>query len=73
MGITEGQVTQWLKREGDVVKEGESIVEIETAKAVQEVESPVSGVLARILVAEGTTVPVREAIAIIAEPGESLA
>jgi pyruvate/2-oxoglutarate dehydrogenase complex dihydrolipoamide acyltransferase (E2) component len=72
MGIKEGKIAQWLKREGDAVDEGEPIVEIETAKALQEVESPAGGVLAKILVEEGVMVPVREVIAIIAGPGESL-
>ena len=70
MGITEGKVTAWLKRAGDEVTEGEPIVELETAKAAQEIEAPASGILARILVEEGTTVPVREALAIIAAPDE---
>ncbi|MBW2273536.1 MAG: hypothetical protein JRG96_09715 [Deltaproteobacteria bacterium] len=70
MGIKEGKVAQWLKREGDVVEEGEPLVEIETAKALQEIEAPAGGLLAKILVEEGVMVPVREVIAIIAEPGE---
>ncbi len=72
MGITEGKITSWLKSQGDDVAEGEPVVEIETAKAVQEVESPASGILVRILVAAGETVPVREPIGIIAARGESV-
>ncbi len=72
MGIKEGKVVQWLKREGDAIDDGEPIVEIETAKAVQEVESPAGGVLAKILVEAGVMVPVREVIAVITEPGEAL-
>jgi pyruvate dehydrogenase E2 component (dihydrolipoamide acetyltransferase) len=72
MGITQGKVVKWLKREGDSVREGEPIVEIETAKATQEVEAPATGVLVRILAGEGAMVPVRETIGIIADPGEAI-
>ncbi len=72
MGITEGKIAKWLKAEGEAVSEGEPIVEIETAKAVQEVESPTSGILGRVLVPEQSIVPVREPIALIAEAGETL-
>ncbi len=72
MGTTEGKIAKWLKAVGDSVQEGEPIVEIETAKAVQEVESPASGKLARILAPEEAIVAVREAIAIITAPGETL-
>jgi pyruvate/2-oxoglutarate dehydrogenase complex dihydrolipoamide acyltransferase (E2) component len=72
MGITQGKVVKWLKREGESVQEGEPLVEVETAKATQEVEAPATGVLVRILAAEGAMVPVRETIGIIAEPGEAI-
>lgn len=67
MGIEEGTVSRWLKAIGDRVQQGEPIVEIETAKAIQEVESPASGVLTRILLAEGETAPVNSEIAEIDE------
>ena len=67
MGIEEGTVLRWLKRIGDKVEKGEVIVEIETAKATQEVEALVGGTLATILVGEGDTVPVHSAIAEIDE------
>jgi len=70
MGITEGKILAWLKNVGDSVQEGEPLVELETAKATREVESPVSGLLARILVQAGEIVPVREPLAIITQPGE---
>jgi len=72
MGMTEGKIAKWLKAEGDAVQEGEPIVEVETAKAVQELEAPASGILSRIIVPEEATVPVRELLAIITDPGESL-
>jgi len=67
MGIDEGTVLQWLKTEGDNITQGEVLVEIETAKAVQEVEAPVSGVLSKILLAEGETAEVRTELALIEE------
>lgn len=67
MGIEEGTVLQWLKAEGDRVTQGEPIVEIETAKATQEVEAPVSGRLAKILLAQGETAAVNTEIALIEE------
>jgi pyruvate/2-oxoglutarate dehydrogenase complex dihydrolipoamide acyltransferase (E2) component len=67
MGIEEGTVLKWLKKVGDRVVEGEPIVEIETAKATQEVPSLVKGTLVEILVAEGATVPVNTHLAIIDE------
>jgi pyruvate/2-oxoglutarate dehydrogenase complex dihydrolipoamide acyltransferase (E2) component len=70
MGTTEGTVAQWLKAEGDSVIQGDVIVEIETAKAIEEVEAPVSGVLKKILLAEGDTAEVHTDIAEIEESGE---
>ncbi len=54
--ITEGTVVAWLKKVGDRVRSGEAVVEIETDKAVTNVESPADGVLAEILATEGTVV-----------------
>jgi pyruvate/2-oxoglutarate dehydrogenase complex dihydrolipoamide acyltransferase (E2) component len=67
MGTTDGTIGKWLKSEGDSIQEGEVIVEIEMAKAVEEVSAPVRGVLAKILVKEGETAEVHTAIAIIEE------
>ena len=69
MGIEEGTIRSWLKTIGDKVNQGEVIVEIETAKALQEVEAPVAGTLVRILFPEGETAPVNSPIAEIAEDG----
>lgn len=65
MGIEEGVVSRWLKTAGDRVVQGEPLVEIETAKAVQEIEAPATGTLIRILVPEGETALVNSAIAMI--------
>jgi pyruvate/2-oxoglutarate dehydrogenase complex dihydrolipoamide acyltransferase (E2) component len=67
MGIAEGTITRWFKAVGEKVKKGEPLVEIETAKALQEVEAPVSGTLAEVLVAEGGTALVNSSIAEIDE------
>jgi len=67
MGIEEGTVTQWLKAEGDTVTEGEPIVEIETAKATQVVEAPMSGRLSKILLVVGQTAAVNSEIGVIEE------
>ncbi len=72
MGTTEGKIAKWLKAEGDPVSEGEPIVEIETAKAVQELEAPASGRLGKILFPEQSIVPVREPIALIEALDEEL-
>ncbi len=71
--MQEGTVVRWLKAEGSNVELGEPVAEIETDKAVVEFESYASGVLQKILVTEGSTVPVGEAIAVVGEAGEVLA
>jgi pyruvate/2-oxoglutarate dehydrogenase complex dihydrolipoamide acyltransferase (E2) component len=65
MGIDEGTVVRWLRQAGDKVDKGDVLVELETAKAVVEVEAPVSGTLATILVAEGDTAAVNAPLALI--------
>lgn len=67
-----GTVGQWLKDDGDEVKQGEIILEIETDKVAIEVEAPASGILTNILVGEGETVPIATVIATILAPGEKL-
>jgi pyruvate dehydrogenase E2 component (dihydrolipoamide acetyltransferase) len=70
--MQEGTILRWLKREGDTVRRGEIIAEIETDKANVEIEAYESGVLRRILLLEGTTVPVGQIIAVIAAPEDDL-
>jgi pyruvate dehydrogenase E2 component (dihydrolipoyllysine-residue acetyltransferase) len=74
LGLTqeEGTVLRWLKPEGSRVTRGEPLFELMTDKATLEIEAPASGVLLRILVAEGGTVPVATPIALIGEPGEAV-
>ena len=73
MNMQEGTLLKWLKQEGEAIKEGEPLVEIETAKINSDLEAPASGVVARILVSEGATVDVGTLLAIIAAPGEDVA
>ncbi len=69
--MEEGKVSRWLKKEGDTVKAGDVIAEIETDKATMEVEAVDEGTLARILIAEGTEgVKVNTPIAVLAGEGE---
>jgi pyruvate dehydrogenase E2 component (dihydrolipoamide acetyltransferase) len=65
-----GKLISWLKKEGDSVAKGEPLLEIETDKAVMEIESPADGVLAGIQVQPGNEVPVGRTIAWIVRPGE---
>lgn len=67
MGIEEATIVRWLKKEGDHIGQGDVLVEVETAKAIQEVEALVSGKLLSILVPEGQTALVNTAIALIEE------
>src|SRR5258707_10590080 len=73
--ITTVKVATWLKHEGDFVTRGEPIAELETDKAMMEVESPASGVLRQIRVAAGSdAVPVDSVLAVIVdEPGQEQA
>jgi pyruvate/2-oxoglutarate dehydrogenase complex dihydrolipoamide acyltransferase (E2) component len=68
----EGTIGHWVKSEGDPVVAGEVLVEIETEKAIAELTAPVSGILFKILVAEGTTVKIGKPIAIITESREEV-
>ena len=70
--MREGTVARWLKQEGDSVARGEVIAEIETDKAMVEMESYAAGVLGKIVVEAGRTVPVGELIAVITDPGEAV-
>jgi len=70
--MTEGNLTLWVKSEGDRVSPGDVIAEIETDKATMELETVDEGILAKILISEGTEeIPVNTPIAIILEEGET--
>lgn len=66
-----GKLLAWRKKEGDRVSKGEPLLEIETDKAVVEVEAPADGILAGIKASEGSDIPVGQTIAWIVAPGEA--
>lgn len=70
--MTEGTVSKWLKKEGEAVQEGEPLFEVETDKLTNTIEATASGLLRKILVAEGVTVPVLDKVAVIAGAGEDI-
>src|SRR6266853_876805 len=65
-----GKLLSWRKKEGERVSKGEPLLEIETDKAVVEIESPGDGILAGIRAHEGAVVPVGQTIAWLVQPGE---
>ncbi len=69
--IIEGTILKWLKAEGETIARDEALFEISTDKVDTEVPSPVSGVVTKILVAEGETVPVGTELAVIEDVGAS--
>ena len=69
--MEKGNLAKWLKKEGDPIKAGDVIAEIETDKATMEVEAVDEGTLGKIVVPEGTAdVPVNQVIAVLLEEGE---
>src|SRR5689334_15454957 len=71
--MEKGNLAKWLRKEGDKVAPGDVIAEIETDKATMEVEAADEGVLAKIVVPEGTAdVPVNQLIAVLAGEGEDV-
>ncbi|WP_301860312.1 dihydrolipoamide acetyltransferase family protein [uncultured Megasphaera sp.] len=70
--MTEGTVSQWLKHEGDVIKKGDEVVEIETDKISNVVEAHEDGVLLKIVAQEGDSLPVKAVLGYIGQPGEQV-
>ncbi|HEV2749415.1 MAG TPA: dihydrolipoamide acetyltransferase family protein [Gemmatimonadales bacterium] len=70
--MEEGRVVKWHKRDGDVVKTGDTLAEVETDKAVMELVARADGVLRQVSATEGQTVPVGKVVAVIASPGEAI-
>ena len=70
--MEEGTIVTWQKQEGDSIEKGEVLLEIETDKAMVEVESPQSGTLRKIFFPEGTTVAIQTVIALVGEPEEEI-
>jgi pyruvate dehydrogenase E2 component (dihydrolipoamide acetyltransferase) len=72
MSMEEGTVVEWLKKKGDPVKKGDSVVVISSEKIEKEIEAPEDGVLLEILVQQDETVPVGKAIGYIAKKNEKV-
>jgi pyruvate dehydrogenase E2 component (dihydrolipoamide acetyltransferase) len=72
-GLTEGEIVRWLVKEGDEIKEGQPLVEVETDKALAEIPSPRTGVILKILAKEKEIIKVGQVIVIIGEKGEAVA
>src|SRR6266516_405517 len=70
--MEEGRLVKWTKHEGDPVKSGETLAEVETDKAVMELVARADGQLLKVMVPEGTTVPVGNVVAWIGKPGEKV-
>ncbi len=65
-------IINWLKKEGEWIKKGEPVIEVETDKIASEIEAPESGILASILYHENEEAPVTKVVAYILKEGESL-
>src|SRR5271170_1362140 len=70
--MTEGTLVKWIKKEGDTVKSGDVLAEVETDKATMDLEAFDSGILRKILISEGTKVPVQSRIGIIGTKDEKI-
>jgi pyruvate dehydrogenase E2 component (dihydrolipoyllysine-residue acetyltransferase) len=70
--MEEGRVVKWHKRDGDPVKAGETLAEVETDKAVMDLVARADGVLRQVAATEGQTVAVGSVVAVIAAPGEAV-
>jgi len=70
--MEEGRLVKWNKHEGDPVKSGDTLAEVETDKAVMELVARADGQLLKVMVPEGTTVPVGNIVAWIGKPGEKV-
>src|SRR2546422_4230492 len=70
--MEEGRLVKWTKHEGDAVKSGDTLAEVETDKAIMELVARADGQLLKVMVPEGTTVPVGNIVAWIGKPGEKV-
>jgi pyruvate dehydrogenase E2 component (dihydrolipoamide acetyltransferase) len=69
---TKVNVVRWLKQEGENVKRGDAVVELETEKVNYELDSPVEGILLQILAKEGADVPVGDSVCHIGQVGDAV-
>jgi pyruvate/2-oxoglutarate dehydrogenase complex dihydrolipoamide acyltransferase (E2) component len=72
MNTTKVNVVRWLKQEGDALQRGEPVVELETEKVNYELDSPVEGVLLKIVSREPAEVPVGGLLGYIGKPGDAV-
>ena len=72
ISVTKGKIVEWLKQEGQSVEKGEVLFIVETEKVTTEVESPASGIVAKILHGPGTELPSGTVIGYITHKGEAL-
>ena len=74
LGLTveKGTIVEWFKTEGDFVKKGEPLFEVEADKVTTGVESPASGILSKIIIQTDVEVPILTVVGIILEAGEAL-
>ena len=72
MTMTAGTITKWLKKEGDAVKKGEPVFELESDKLSNTQEAPADGILRKILIPEGTEIPILTRVGIVADAGEDI-
>ena len=70
--MEEGRLVKWTKQEGDAVKTGDTLAEVETDKAVMELVARADGQLIKVMASEGSTVPVGSVVAYIGAPGEKV-
>ena len=71
VSMKEGRVLTWRFKEGDLIDQGDEVVEIETDKVNYQVEAPISGILAKIIAPTGSVAAVGQALAVMVEEGES--
>jgi pyruvate dehydrogenase E2 component (dihydrolipoamide acetyltransferase) len=69
--MTVGTLTKWFKKEGDVVKTGDMLAEVETDKATMELESYFNGTILKIFSAPGSQLPIGAPLCVIGKPGEA--
>lgn len=72
VNMVEATISEWVVKEGDQIKKGDHILNAETDKAVQEINSTKEGILAKIIAKRGDNVKIQDPIAILTDPGEEL-
>src|SRR5688572_3310232 len=72
-GLMEGEISRWLVKLGQDIREDQPLLEVQTDKTMVEIPSPVAGRVLQILVAEGAVVPVGSLLVVIGEPGATIA